>query len=93
MISPFFIPIFKEINFFYTSGSPCIFIKLIAGDSRIIFRTENCIESDINSQKETSFGIGLSNVKRRLELIYKDSHSLEILSTGNKFTANLEIKK
>lgn len=90
LMIPFVENAFKHGNTY--SGNPCIFVKLIADDSRIIFRTENCTESDINSQKEKSFGIGLSNVKRRLELIYKDSYSLEILSEDNKYIVNLKIE-
>lgn len=37
-------------------------------------------------------GIGLQNVKRRLNLIYPEKHLLEIISKANKFSINLKLK-
>jgi two-component system, LytTR family, sensor kinase len=36
-------------------------------------------------------GLGLANIKRRLELLYAGKHSLEIKSTENEYTVNLTI--
>ena len=36
-------------------------------------------------------GIGLKNVKRRLDLLYRDKHDLAIRETENDFTVNLKI--
>src|SRR5204863_1301983 len=35
---------------------------------------------------EESKGIGIANVRRRLNLIYKDKHNFEITNTDDKFT-------
>jgi len=36
-------------------------------------------------------GIGLSNVKKRLQLLYFDQHQLDIVETADTFTVNLQI--
>jgi sensor histidine kinase YesM len=36
-------------------------------------------------------GLGLANIKRRLELLYGNTFSLEIISGEKKYTVNLKI--
>ncbi len=42
--------------------------------------------------KDKTVGIGLTNVKRRLELIYPNQHWLEIKDETDIFTVELNIK-
>ena len=44
-----------------------------------------------NTQKNKTGGIGLKNVRRRLDLLYKDTYSLDIQSNTDKFTVDLII--
>jgi len=44
-----------------------------------------------NGVSDSASGIGLANVKRRLDLIYPHSHTLEILETADRFTVELNI--
>ncbi len=37
-------------------------------------------------------GLGLANIKRRLDLLYKDNYSLEHTKTGTKYVVKLELK-
>lgn len=37
-------------------------------------------------------GIGLKNVKRRLELLYKDRHALKVHDAGDRFEVDLELR-
>lgn len=37
-------------------------------------------------------GLGLMNIKRRLELLYRDNYSLELSETETTYTVNLELK-
>ena len=39
----------------------------------------------------TTKGLGLNNVRRRLELIYGDDHSLQIIDSADSFLAILKI--
>ena len=37
-------------------------------------------------------GIGMTNVKRRLELLYPDTHKLDVSDDANTFKVNLKLK-
>ena len=51
------------------------------------------VENDINSTKEKdkASGIGLNNVRRRLNLLYPGNHALKIEQTIDKYIVKLEI--
>jgi sensor histidine kinase YesM len=69
-----------------------ISISLEVRDEKIIFTCINpVIESQIMKQEEYG-GIGLENVKRRLQLLYPQQHDLKITDTGNTFTVKLELE-
>ena len=72
--------------------SPGIKIKLnIIENKKIEFNVEN-VTSSLNLHKiENSEGIGLKNVKRRLELLFPDNHDLKIIETGNRFLVHLSL--
>ncbi|MCE7992862.1 MAG: histidine kinase [Roseivirga sp.] len=65
-----------------------IIVSLEAFYGSVIFHCTNDIVND--NQLEAS-GIGLTNVKRRLELLYKDSHQLDIKQDKDQFTVQLEL--
>ena len=66
-------------------------IAIVVSGQKLNF---SCVNTDHNSIKkmemETS-GIGLENVKRRLELVYPGKHRLKINNEHGKFMVNLEI--
>jgi len=71
-----------------TAGDCDIAVSFIVSEAVIIFKTSNKLYPDM---KLNQHGSGIANVKRRLELIYPNKHTLDISSDGNKYTVRLEI--
>jgi two-component system, LytTR family, sensor kinase len=69
---------------------PAIRVKLFV-DSSIDFVVENRI-SDPSQPKDKTGGIGLKNLRRRLDLIYPSSHTFDITLENNRFIAHLWIR-
>lgn len=66
-----------------------IHINLIAGTQDITFAIENNFDaSDLVDEP----GIGLRNLRRRLELVYPKKHSLSFSETGDVFKAQLSLQ-
>lgn len=53
------------------------------------FMAKNTIASD--TDKKESSGIGIENLRKRLNLLYPGKHRLEITNDGTYFTVNLFI--
>ena len=66
-----------------------ISIKLRAADGHISFTIINKKNQD---QKDKTGGIGLNNVRRRLELMYPDRHQLEIVDRDEQYNVNLMLR-
>ena len=62
-------------------------IKLICKNKSIIFEIENTSSTNIVSEK----GIGLENIKKRLDLLYKDHYTLNINNENNLFKVHLKL--
>lgn len=72
-------------------GNPFINVDLkIVDDTVLDFFVEN--SSSEGNYDSDSQGIGLENVKKRLELIYPDKHQLDISNKNGKFRVNLIIE-
>lgn len=87
-----FIP-FVENAFKYgvsTKESSNITIELRTEGNTIIFSAKNYIVSSENNLTENT-GIGINNVKRRLELMYPGRHHLTTIEKDNYYTVHLEI--
>ena len=72
--------------------NPWIKINLNIQNSFILLTVENS-KSNIKSEKNSSHseGIGLTNVKRRLDLIYPDGYNLNIADEDNKHSVYLNL--
>ncbi|MCX2679072.1 histidine kinase [Galbibacter sp. EGI 63066] len=63
--------------------------KLQTSKENIYFEIEN----NFDSQTTTEKGLGLKNLKRRLELVYPNRHKLETISTNSIFKAQLTLNQ
>ena len=66
-----------------------VHINLIGSENEIIFSIENNFDPDEIAEKE---GIGLKNLKRRLELVYPKRHALSFSVTNDIYKAQLTLK-
>lgn len=67
-----------------------ISIFLECTDNNLLFKVINTVPSGTH-QKDKLGGIGIKNVRRRLELLYKDRHELSIHETKNEYVIDLTI--
>lgn len=74
LLIPFVENAFKHVSA-HTGQSNYIRISLACSNGRFIFSAENSKET--KSSMEAHSGIGLKNVKRRLELLYPERHELK----------------
>jgi len=65
-------------------------IVLSVDDRELIFQTSNTLPPS-SGQATDSGGIGLKNVKKRLDLLYPNRHELIIFNEENSFTVTLVI--
>lgn len=86
-----FIP-FIENAFKYgisTKEETTIDIQLVSTNTKLSFSVRNTIVKTI---KGDTTGIGINNVKRRLELLYPDKHNLQVEEINNQFIVHLDIE-
>jgi len=96
-IAPFLLIPFIENSFKHSFGTKVknvfVEIEILIDQQRLNLFTKNNFEKN-NSQDETltQGGIGLSNVKKRLNLLYPDQHSINIIENQNVYHTHLEIE-
>ena len=86
-----FIP-FIENAFKYgisTKEKTVIAINLLAASNKLSFTVSNTIVKAIRAE---TTGIGINNVKRRLELLYPGKHDLRVEEQNNQFIVHLDIE-
>lgn len=67
-------------------------ISLVDSGGVIKFKTVNNKGLVENVEKEIKQGIGIDNVKRRLELLYPGNHELRIFEEENRFVVEIQIR-
>jgi two-component system, LytTR family, sensor kinase len=91
-IAPMLLIPFVENAFKHGSKSvvnPGIRINLSIGSQEIRFEVTNHIRKNLTATKDLMGGIGLNNIRRRLNLLYPGKHQLEISSEDNLFNVKL----
>lgn len=66
-------------------------IKLYTSTNKLEFSTTNTFSGEIEKSKKNKNGIGLKNLKKRLELIYPE-HELFVSSEGNVYNVEMSIE-
>ncbi len=90
LLIPFVENAFKHGTGAYNNGE--INIKLTAKDNLLHFSVGNAYTKNIEEIKDKTSGIGLQNVKRRLNLLYNQMHTLTITDENNFYTIDLQLK-
>ncbi len=96
MIVPLIFITFLENAFKHgvSNNAPYSYVKisLVLDAKSIVYRVENS-KIPRNTQHEEKSGIGLQNVKRRLELSYPNQHDLLILDDEETYTVTLTLTR
>jgi len=95
-IAPLILIVFIENAFKHSSASMSSDIQIdiniqLSEDGVLHFCCKNSFQPTTNTDK-LSRGIGLQNVKKRLDLLYPDAHDLDIRESNNQYTVKLELQ-
>ncbi len=93
-IEPMLLIPFVENAFKHGTGmieNPQIDIELRAGNNLLQFVVKNKYNCQHTEVKDKSSGIGLSNVQRRLNLLYGNNHTLLITNKDGWFVTSLQL--
>lgn len=89
LLIPFVENAFKHGTGFKQKGD--IQIRLKARNHRLEFQVGNYYDGTVQHPKDRTSGIGLQNVRRRLDLLYGDQYALQITDKENRFCVSLTI--
>jgi sensor histidine kinase YesM len=94
-IEPMLLIPFVENAFKHGIGygdQPVIDINLTVKEGLLVFQVKNKFDRETDTSKDESSGIGLSNVRSRLALLYPGKDDLVIQTDKNLFSINLTLK-
>ena len=94
LIEPMLLIPFVENAFKHGTGlipNAEISIELKGKNNLLQFMVSNYYDSTIREIKDKTSGIGLQNVRRRLNLLYKKEHTLLITNKENRFSVSLQL--
>lgn len=90
LLIPFVENAFKHISH-NAKGDNFVKLDMIRNNGYFEFVVENSCEKGMYTTEQHG-GIGMNNVKRRLELLYPDTHQLNITDEAERFKINLKLK-
>jgi sensor histidine kinase YesM len=73
------------------TSSPGISISLGITPGKLVFSVKNLVKTVRNPELPDTKGIGLNNLKRRLELLYPGRYRLETAQQGKQYSCLLEL--
>ncbi len=74
------------------SDNAYVNIDFVQENQEITLNIENSKSDNLIKEKDSVSGLGLENIRKRLELIYLDNYSLDISDSETTFQVNLKIK-
>lgn len=89
LLIPFVENAFKHLSHYSNGKRDIIFLQLEQKDAKLEFKIENTIDNMSTQYINNKHGIGLSNVKRRLELLYPSKHEISIIKENEWHKVNL----
>lgn len=94
-IAPLILMVFVENAFKHSTASQASAISIevditLPASGILAFSCKNTYQPQSNTEQLTQ-GIGLKNVRKRLQLLYPDAHSLDIRQAGGQFEVFLSI--
>lgn len=95
MIEPMLLIPFVENAFKHGVGfvkKPFIDINITCVGNKFSFKVKNLIGPETSENKDSNSGIGLKNVKRRIELLYQDMHNFTINENDGFFETDLKLE-
>ncbi|MBD0332638.1 MAG: histidine kinase [Chitinophagaceae bacterium] len=91
LLIPFVENAFKHLSHFSNGKRNEVQINISRNDGAMNFSVNNTTEGKQREEVQSG-GIGLNNVKKRLELLYPDKHKLNVADNDGWFNVQLEIK-
>ena len=92
LLIPFVENSFKHISHFGNGKINQVSIDARKHNGEFVFTVANTVDYASKKNTDPVGGIGLRNVKRRLELLYPDKHHLEILEKEGWFRVDLRLR-
>ena len=90
LLIPFVENAFKHISH-HNNKKNFVHVEMARHNGSFSFSVENSKENQLNNTLLPG-GIGLANVKRRLELLYPEKHQLQIYNNDSTFKIELELR-
>jgi len=94
-IAPMIFIVFVENAFKHVGNKKrdnTIELKISISTTKLCFRSRNTIRKSSVDRNEKEGGIGLTSVKQRLDLIYKDKYELDIRTDNGYYETKLQIE-
>ncbi len=92
LLMPFIENAFKHVSQ-HNNKPNQIDIKIHLMDNQLVFKISNTVTQNEKTSRDavTYGGLGLKNVKRRLELLYPNNHKLELNQRDDKYIVDLTL--
>jgi two-component system, LytTR family, sensor kinase len=92
LLIPFVENSFKHLSHFGNGKLNQVDIDVSRSNGEFSFSVANTVDYSSKGTTEPVGGIGLTNVRRRLELLYPDKHTLDIVEENGWFKVKLKLK-